>query len=274
MRESVLEKFERVRREQNSIVMDYADRELKRFYSLDASVYEENSLPSKTKELIGLVTSIVLRCDDCIKYHLIQLFNIGITDDELIEAMTVCMVVGGSITIPHIRRALVFWDKINQESLQRMKKELAFGKLERKIDDVLISKKSDFNDILQRICRILWKNVDHYDWVGFYMTGDKPDLLELGPFTGAETEHTEIPFGKGICGQAAAKKETVIVQDVSKIENYLSCSIAVQSEIVAPIIKDGKVIGELDIDSHSIEPFTEADKVFLEKIAEKVAKIK
>jgi len=88
----------------------------------------------------------------------------------------------------------------------------------------------------------------------------------LGPYIGKPTEHTKIPFGRGICGQAADRKETFIVQDVSKESNYLSCSPLVKSEIVVPIIKNNKVLGELDIDSHVIEPLTKEDIRFLEDV--------
>jgi L-methionine (R)-S-oxide reductase len=119
------------------------------------------------------------------------------------------------------------------------------------------------------ICRILHDRVAHYDWVGFYLT-DLEDKLVLDAFVGDATEHTEIDFGQGICGQAADRKETFVVQDVSQENNYLSCSINVKSEIVVPIMKGEQVLGELDIDSHILCPFDDTDKEFLEKICEKL----
>ena len=120
---------------------------------------------------------------------------------------------------------------------------------------------------LQYICDILRQEVDHYDWVGFYLLSDKiTQLLELGPFSGAPTDHTEIPFGKGVCGQVAEKEETMVIQDVQHEDNYLACSLDVKSEIVVPIIKNGKFVGELDIDSHQSAPFGLDDKKFLRKI--------
>jgi len=125
---------------------------------------------------------------------------------------------------------------------------------------------------LLAISRLLKNNVAHYDWVGFYLTDpEKERELVLGPYEGAHTDHTRIPFGRGICGQAAELEETFLIQDISKETNYLSCSINVKSEIVVPIFKDGKLAGELDIDSHELEPFTEEDSTFLEKVAELVA---
>jgi GAF domain-containing protein len=119
---------------------------------------------------------------------------------------------------------------------------------------------------LQRICEALKGRVPHYDWVGFYIAEASEEVLVLGPFAGAPTEHVRIPFGRGICGQAASGRRTFIVQDVSKEDNYLSCGSDVRSEIVLPVMQEGKVIGELDIDSHSISPFTEADRLLLERV--------
>lgn len=117
---------------------------------------------------------------------------------------------------------------------------------------------------LQLICELLKREGDHYDWIGFYLV-EGSDLV-LGPFVGEPTEHTRISFGVGICGQAADREETFVVQDVSKETNYLSCSLKVQSEIVVPIFSDGKAVGELDIDSHMKSPFTEKDRALLEQI--------
>ncbi|MCD4796752.1 MAG: GAF domain-containing protein, partial [Candidatus Cloacimonetes bacterium] len=124
---------------------------------------------------------------------------------------------------------------------------------------------------LQLICEYLRDNVNYYDWVGFYFSNKKKNILTLGPFAGKSTEHVQIPVGKGICSQVAQKKETMIVQDIKKEENYLSCSIDVRSEIVVPILKDGNFIGELDIDSHSKSPFTTDDREFLERVCEMIS---
>jgi len=122
------------------------------------------------------------------------------------------------------------------------------------------------------ICDMLREMVPHYDWVGFYLVdGENKRELVLGPFAGEPTEHTRIPFGKGICGQAAERGETFVVQNVSGQTNYLSCSIDVKSEIVLPMFRSGELIGELDIDSHQIAPFTDEDKAFLEKVATEAA---
>jgi len=126
---------------------------------------------------------------------------------------------------------------------------------------------------LLAVCDMLNSLIPYYDWVGFYFVDrEKPDELVLGPFVGAPTEHVRIRFGKGICGQAAEKEETIVIQDVSQENNYLACSIDVRSEIVVPIFKDGTVMGELDIDSHDLAPFDREDRELLEAIAEQVGK--
>ena len=125
------------------------------------------------------------------------------------------------------------------------------------------------SDLHLQICRLLKQEIYHYDWVGFYILMD--GTLKLGEYAGKLTEHTDIAIGKGVCGQVAEKKETIIVQDVSQENNYIACSIDVQSEIVVPVLKDGNFVAELDIDSHSPAPFTNADQIFLEKVCHLLA---
>jgi len=109
-----IEKFRQEREKLNQIVMKYSGSNIKRFYNLDSQVYREGALPAKTKELLGLVASLVLRCDDCIKYHIIRCHEEDIKSDELDEALAIGLVVGGSITIPHLRRALQAWDELKK----------------------------------------------------------------------------------------------------------------------------------------------------------------
>ncbi len=105
--------FQQERSRLNEIVMKYAGLSTKRFFSLDSQVYRDAGVfPVKIKELLGLVASVVLRCDDCIKYHMIRCFEEGISDEEMEEALSVCLVVGGSITIPHLRRAWDAWEEL------------------------------------------------------------------------------------------------------------------------------------------------------------------
>ena len=124
-------------------------------------------------------------------------------------------------------------------------------------------------DLLLQLCQTLKEQIYHYDWVGFYILENGG--LVLGSYVGKSTEHTHIAIGKGICGQVAEREETMIVQDVSQVENYISCSIDVQSEIVVPVIKDGRFVAELDIDSHSPAPFTNDDQIFLEEVCRLIA---
>ena len=139
------------------------------------------------------------------------------------------------------------------------------------IEDVL-NTHMERDEKLRRVCEILREQVRHYNWVGFYLLDENDSkTLILGPFVGEPTEHTRIPFGSGICGQAAELEKTFLVQDVSKQENYLACSIKVKAEIVIPIFKNNRIAGELDIDSHFKAPFSEEDKRFLEKVAKMVA---
>ena len=130
------------------------------------------------------------------------------------------------------------------------------------------------NSKLSAICELLASNVPYFNWVGFYFV-DKLNKQELviGPFVGKHTEHTKIPFGGGICGQVAEAKRTFVIQDVSKEDNYLACSKEVKSEIVVPILKDGQLLAELDIDSHSFSPFSEADQKFLEDICKMLSEL-
>lgn len=126
---------------------------------------------------------------------------------------------------------------------------------------------------LQAICDLLKAEVDYYDWVGFYFKNGDKEELKLGPYAGAPTDHTIIPFGKGICGQVAVSNENFVVPDVQAQDNYIACSISVKSEIVVPLFKDGKNIGQIDIDSNTPDPFSEEDERFLEYVNQEVSKI-
>ena len=116
MTEDRIARFQRERERLNEIVMKYAGTNVKRFYNIDWQAYQAGALPAKTKELLGLVASLVLRCDDCIMYHLIRCHEEDVTDAELEETIAVGLVVGGSITIPHIRRAWNAWDEMKDQS--------------------------------------------------------------------------------------------------------------------------------------------------------------
>lgn len=145
--------------------------------------------------------------------------------------------------------------------------------LKQKLSSILGNSTDTTTEKLHKICTLLDQEISYFNWTGFYFrNGEKEELL-LGPYVGAETEHTLIPFGKGICGQVAVSGETFVVPDVTKENNYLSCSISTKSEIVVPIFKNGENIGQIDIDSHQIDPFTEEDVQLLEWLCEEVSKI-
>ena len=125
---------------------------------------------------------------------------------------------------------------------------------------------------LLKICELLEENVDYYNWVGFYFRNGVKEELLLGPYVGAPTDHTVIPFGKGICGQVAVSNENFVVPDVQAQDNYIACSFTVKSEIVVPLFVNGENIGQIDIDSNVLDPFTEADERFLEFVNQEIAK--
>ena len=150
---------------------------------------------------------------------------------------------------------------------------MIFEKLKQQVETILSNTENSVKERLLSICQLLEKHIDYYNWVGFYFrNGDKEELL-LGPYTGAPTDHTIIPFGKGICGQVAVSNENFVVPDVSAQDNYIACSITVKAEIVVPIFVNGKNIGQIDIDSNTANPFTEADERFLEFVCKKVSNI-
>jgi L-methionine (R)-S-oxide reductase len=116
---------------------------------------------------------------------------------------------------------------------------------------------------------LLQRGRPHYNWVGVYLL--EGDELVLGPFVGKPTPHTRIPLNKGICGAAASTGETVIVDDVNADPRYLACSLETRSEIVVPIVRAGRVLGEIDIDSDTKAAFTEEDRRLLEAVANVLA---
>ncbi|TBN02765.1 GAF domain-containing protein [Hyunsoonleella flava] len=150
---------------------------------------------------------------------------------------------------------------------------MSFETLKPQVETIVANTQKSVNNRLLDICELLETNVDYYNWVGFYFrNGDKEELI-LGPYVGAPTDHNIIPFGKGICGQVAVSNENFVVPDVSAQDNYIACSITVKSEIVIPIFVNGKNVGQIDIDSNTPDPFTEADERFLEFVCAKVSKI-
>lgn len=118
------------------------------------------------------------------------------------------------------------------------------------------------------IVETIAEGLPYYNWMGFYMLDpNDSEVLVLGPFRGAATEHVRIPVNEGICGAAVAQNDTVIVDDVNSDPRYLACSLETKSEIVVPIRLNGAVVGEIDIDSHELAAFSSADRDFLEECA-------
>ena len=147
-----------------------------------------------------------------------------------------------------------------------------FNELKSKVSD-LVSNSSSLDKTLKDVCELLKYSVPYYDWVGFYFKNGEKEELKIGPYAGLATDHTIIPFGKGICGQVAVSSENLVVPDVNAQDNYIACSLNVKSEIVIPLFVNNINIGQIDIDSNTADPFTREDERFLEFVCESVASI-
>jgi GAF domain-containing protein len=135
--------------------------------------------------------------------------------------------------------------------------------------NTLAARASSGDSLMTDIVSLLHEKLTRYNWVGFYMldvNGD-PNMLVLGPFRGTMTPHTRIPLNQGVCGAAALTGKTVVVDDVNKDSRYLACSLETKSEIVVPVFVQGKVVGELDIDSHILAAFGPDDRKLCEHAA-------
>lgn len=150
---------------------------------------------------------------------------------------------------------------------------MSYALLQTKIISIVENNHFKVDLRLTQICELLQSTIEYYNWVGFYFAQDDDKTLHLKAYAGEPTDHTIIPFGKGICGQVAVSNANFVVPDVAAQNNYLSCSIHVKAEIVIPLFKNGKNIGQIDIDSHKVDPFSEEDERFLEWINEQVATI-
>jgi L-methionine (R)-S-oxide reductase len=127
-------------------------------------------------------------------------------------------------------------------------------------------------ELMQSVVKLLHDRMLKYNWVGFYLLepGADPPVLVLGAFEGAMTPHTRIPLNQGICGAAASSGQTVVVDDVNKDPRYLACSLETKSEIVVPVFAHGKIVGELDIDSHFPAAFTPEHQALVQYCAQLV----
>jgi GAF domain-containing protein len=134
--------------------------------------------------------------------------------------------------------------------------------------EIVAAHAASLDELMHTMVQRLAESVPAFNWVGFYMIDPaQPNMLQLGSYVGAPTEHVRIPLDKGICGAAAATGETIIVDNVQSDPRYLACSIETKSEIVAPIYAKGKVVGELDIDSHAPAAFGPAERELVERCA-------
>ena len=132
--------------------------------------------------------------------------------------------------------------------------------------DRVVNRESEADEVLRQVVDVLHDRFEHYSWVGIYLV--EGDDLVLGPWKGPHaTEHVRIPVGQGICGAAAASGRTEVVDDVNADERYLACFPSTRSEIVVPIAYEGRVVGEIDIDSDEPAAFGDADREFLERVA-------
>ena len=126
-------------------------------------------------------------------------------------------------------------------------------------------------EVLEWVCAQIQQKLPAYDWVGFYFHKPEKKELHLKAFAGKPTDHTVIPFGKGICGQVALSNQNFVVDDVSEQDNYIACSMDVKSEIVVPLFMDGKNVGQIDIDSNTARAFDDKDEAFLVEVNRLVA---
>jgi len=110
-----LEEFNTYRSKMNERILSVDNKVIKRIFNVDTNAYTDGALPIKTKELMGLVASLVLRCDDCVRYHLIRCHENQVTEEELFEVLGIATLVGGTIVVPHMRRAVEFWDELNNK---------------------------------------------------------------------------------------------------------------------------------------------------------------
>lgn len=150
---------------------------------------------------------------------------------------------------------------------------MPYKSLKQQVKEIISNSTQDHPKVLEDICKLLQSSIDYYDWVGFYFANEQEKTLHLKAFAGEPTDHTVIPFGKGICGQVAVSNNNFVVPDVKAQDNYIACSINVKAEIVIPLFKNGKNIGQIDIDSHTPDPFSAEDERFLEWVNAQVADI-
>ncbi len=168
------------------------------------------------------------------------------------------------------------WGPLLNQKLNTFARKIVnmpFEKLRPEIEKIIQDSNLTIDERLKQICERLQETVPYYDWVGFYFKNGNKEELKLRSYAGEPTDHEIIPFGKGICGQVAVSNQNFVVPDVKAQNNYIACSIHVKAEIVVPLFVNGENIGQIDIDSHTPDPFSHEDEIFLEWVNQKVAEI-
>ncbi|MCG2431369.1 carboxymuconolactone decarboxylase family protein [Aequorivita xiaoshiensis] len=115
MEKNIVEEFNAYREKMNQKMLEDNNKIIKRIFNLDTNAFTEGALPKKTKELLGLGNSLVLRCDDCVRYHLEECHRLRLTKEEVVEGMSISLLIGGTIVIPHLRRAYEYWEALEAE---------------------------------------------------------------------------------------------------------------------------------------------------------------
>ncbi len=253
---------------------------MKRIYAMDTFAYHKRNegLSPKIKEIMGLVSSMVLRCDDCIKYHLEKCFELGVANDEMMDIFGIANVVGGTIVIPHTRRAIEYWELIYKTrpapspfdaDTKEERYKTVFDSLKALLFDVEnpISIMATINDVMK-------SNIPYFYWVGFYLN-DGNKRLNVGPYQGTHG-CLFIKFGEGVCGRVATLQKTIIVEDLNKLNQaqndskrqlHITCDPRCNSEIVVPVVdKKGDLIAVFDVDSLHVNAFDKVDQKWIEKI--------
>lgn len=275
-------RFEQERAALQKLLEQNGDLTLRRFLALDRNAYEAGHLDAPTKELLGLVASLVLRCDDCVRYHLGRAAAAGFTDEQIREALSVAAVVGGTIVVPHLRRAYEYWEALRRRRPTPTEKRA----------EILAALRETLKEVRRlagraaTAARLLYEGDRRFFWIGFYLKEPGEDVLEVGPYQGPPP-CVRIPFTKGVCGEVARTRRARVVPDVRRLPHYVACHAEPRSEVVVPLLcrpsggadgkgrqggwdgEDGKgeLLGVLDGDSVKEAAFDKADVAWLAEIA-------
>lgn len=255
---------------------------MKRVYALDTFAYNQRptGLGAKEKEMLGLISSMVLRCDDCIKYHLEKCFQLGVANDEMMDIFGIANLVGGTIVIPHTRRAIEYWEILLSEQpspspFDPETKEKTYSEIVQILDSMLDGI-TNITSKMATIIEVLKNSIPYYYWAGFYLM-DNHELV-VGPYQGTHG-CLKIKMGEGVCGRSAISKSTIIVDNIEVLNNeqeskkgnlHITCDPRCKSEIVIPVFNpDSSLLAVFDVDSLHLNAFCEVDKKNLEFIMHK-----